>query len=99
EFGADPNETDQTDEAPLQSASRHGHVDCVRLLLTAGAKINHLPDPCVSFYSESAVCSAVRKGHEDVVEALISAGADLECTSKSRKYPIIAAGNCSGRLT
>eukprot|EP00051_Salpingoeca_urceolata_P018377 m.257374 g.257374 ORF g.257374 m.257374 type:complete len:368 (+) comp19181_c0_seq7:208-1311(+) len=57
---------------PLMTASLHGHLAVVKLLLDHGAGINDV-DSCRS----SALFSAVAGGHPDVVEELLARGADV----------------------
>lgn len=89
--GADPNLADESDEAPLQVASRHGHLECVNQLLRAGVNIDRCPDPSKTGYSETALCSAISHRFDIVAERLLECGANPNAISSARKYALHAA--------
>lgn len=88
--GANPNVVDELDEAPLQAASRRGHLQCVEMLLNAGASIDHLPADTKTEYAETALCSAIRHDSDAVVELLLRRGANPNVTSAKRSPPLHA---------
>jgi ankyrin repeat protein len=57
----------------IQAASRGGYVDIVRLLIKAGAKVNHQ-----SSFDSCALSLASGEGHETIVRLLLDAGADVD---------------------
>lgn len=59
---------------PLHCACKHGHVECVRMLLQAGAAtdIKRADGP-------SAVYIALWRGHVPCACALVAAGVDVDC--------------------
>ena len=75
ENGANINDReyrDLIDQTPLIIASQNGCTDIVRMLLDAGANIEHKNDQ-----GENALISAVQEGHIDTVKLLLDAGADI----------------------
>ncbi len=63
---------DLIDQTPLIIAAFNGCTDIVRMLLIAGANIEHKNDQ-----GENALISAVQEGHIDTVKLLLDAGADV----------------------
>eukprot|EP00750_Incisomonas_marina_P014904 INCI17938.1.p1 GENE.INCI17938.1~~INCI17938.1.p1 ORF type:complete len:428 (+),score=61.02 INCI17938.1:269-1552(+) len=57
---------------PLYNAAKSGHLDIVRMLIAAGARINCLVLP----EGATALHAAREGGHSQVVEALLTAGAE-----------------------
>ena len=92
---ANPNITDNNDESPLQAAVRYGHVEVVKMLINAGADINHCPDPNLTEYSESIICSAVRKKHREVLIFLLQRNGDPNIGTSACRFPIIYAASNS----
>ena len=75
ENGANINDReyhDLIDQTPLIIAAFNGCTDIVRMLLDAGANIEHKNDQ-----GENALISAVQEGHIDTVKLLLDAGADV----------------------
>jgi ankyrin repeat protein len=71
---------------PLSWAIRLGNVEGVELLLSYGAKVNHVDDG-----GDSLITIAARKGHTKIVELLINAGADLAQENNNLRTPLCAA--------
>lgn len=68
---ADLDSRDEDGVSPLHYASRHGHIDPVRLLLGAGA------NPSITEnYGFTPLHEAAENGHAEVAHALLAAGAD-----------------------
>jgi hypothetical protein len=75
ENGANINDKeyrDLIDQTPLIIAAQNGCTDIVRILLDAGANIEHKNDQ-----GENALISAAQEGHIDTVKLLLEAGADI----------------------
>jgi hypothetical protein len=66
----------------LHRAAENGHLECVELLLNAGADINiqHYD------YKETPLHLATRNGHSSVVAMLIARGANIEMISNGYDY-------------
>ncbi|MEV5708729.1 ankyrin repeat domain-containing protein [Actinoallomurus sp. NPDC052274] len=67
----DLDSRDKAGVSPLHYASRHGHIDPVRLLLEAGANPNITEN-----YGFTPLHEAAENGHAEVTRALLTAGAD-----------------------
>ena len=61
---------DAEGRTPLMIMSGDGHVECVRIMLAAGADVNWRDE-----FGWTATMHAAARGHSDCVKALISAGA------------------------
>jgi ankyrin repeat protein len=70
--GVKPDSTDKP-VSPLVRASRGGHLEIVRLLLTAGADPNRIS----TYGNSSALTDAIEKNHVEVVHELVAAGANV----------------------
>ena len=71
--GADVNESNSYGITALILAALKGHVDCVRLLIQAGAHVNKISNA----EGWSALSCAARNDFDKCVEELIKARADL----------------------
>ena len=73
--GANPNAKLQSGmqagRSILFETARAGHIECVKILLSAGADIN-TKDP---YYGDSPLDVAIRHGHTEVAQILKEAGA------------------------
>ena len=64
----------KNDEIALPFAARHGHLDIVRMLLSAGVDVN-----CkTSTYDETALMEASWNNHIEIVKELLAAGASSD---------------------
>ncbi len=78
-----PTTTDECQEAAgggrnaLMYASMHGHVEIVKKLLEAGAKIDDVDNE-----GFTALMYAIMANHTDVADALVDAGADVNIKCK-----------------
>lgn len=59
----------------MDTAAFYGHVDAVRVLIDAGADVNHHPS---DWPVESALSTAARYGHTEVVRELLASGASAD---------------------
>jgi ankyrin repeat protein len=80
---ADPNIQGPGSITPLCLASQQGHVDIVRLLVTAGATVRCEADIDGSQHV-TPLHLAVSKGHLQVVKVLVETGADVESVMSVR---------------
>lgn len=69
----------------LGIAALHGHLDVVRLLLSAGAS------PTVDQGGETTLTVAAHAGHAAIVDALVAAGASVNARDRDGMSPLIAA--------
>jgi ankyrin repeat protein len=76
--GADVNVRYKYGFTPLLIASRNGHTEIVRLLLTANADVN-APDKTNGF---TPLWKASQKGHTEIVKLLLTARADVNAVDK-----------------
>ena len=67
----DPNVTNTQGWTALHFAAEHGHLECVRLLLEAGASVNPANGPFTPLFV------AVQQGYAEVVRLLLEAGTSL----------------------
>lgn len=63
-------------DTPLMCAANYGRMECMRLLLAAGADVNRR-----GFGGETGCMRAARQGHVDCLERLVARGADLNVQS------------------
>lgn len=64
---------------PLQVASREGHIEITRLLLSAGANINNLN----GYTGRTPIMWAAINGHAAVIQLLLDRGADSKIKIKT----------------
>ena len=98
QHGANPNWQNKVGATPLFTACFRGHVETLRVLLRAGAKVNHRDAE-----NETALlCLAKQKNPPknliECVSTLIASGADLDASDKDSKTPLIWAATNSNLL-
>ena len=71
--------------APLRDAAAVGNVDCVQVLIDAGADVN-----CLRLGS-APLETAAGHGHVEIVKALIQAGADVNMRDGAGRTPLFSA--------
>lgn len=69
-----PHNPSAVGNCPIITAANLGHVECVRLLIEAGADVNRNAPP---EGGQSALLMAAEFGHPEIVSMLLDAGADL----------------------
>ena len=78
----DVNQQDKDGETPLYTASRHGHIEVVKVLLTH----SHIDANHQNKYGKSALMHASFSGHVEVIKWLIARGRDLRNLNRKGKY-------------
>merc|ERR1712108_90214 len=72
----------------LEVACMHGHVDCVDVLLAAGADVN-----MVNGTNITPIYFAAHEGFADCAQLLIDAGADVNRVTDGNWTPVRAAAS------
>ncbi|XP_067420356.1 cortactin-binding protein 2 isoform X2 [Emydura macquarii macquarii] len=89
EEGLDINYSCEDGYSALYSAAMNGHIDCVRLLLTAEAHVD-----AADKNGFTPLCSAVAQGHFRCAELLIMYQADINHAAERGQTPLyLACGN------
>ena len=70
----------------LLHASKKGHTEIVRMLLAAGAKIDHVDED-----GNTALLQASREGHTEIVRMLLAAGAKVDHVDKNERTALLLA--------
>ena len=90
EAGAEPNTANSGGETPLHAAASRGCLQCVRLLLQAGAE----PEPEERNRSgNTPLLEASARGHEEIVQLLLEAGAEPNAANSGGETPLHAAAS------
>uniref|UniRef100_A0A4W5RED0 Ankyrin repeat and SOCS box containing 13a, tandem duplicate 1 n=1 Tax=Hucho hucho TaxID=62062 RepID=A0A4W5RED0_9TELE len=74
--------SNETVSYPLHAACAKEHVDCARVLLKAGAKVN------AAKFHETALHHAARVEMVDMIELLVDFGGNMYVTDNNNKKPI-----------
>ncbi len=83
--GADVNFRDNIGKTPLIYAAMNGHVDAVKMLIKAGAKIN------LANKGMTAMTWAAQYGHAGVIECLIDEGASVNRRDRNGRTALMHA--------
>jgi hypothetical protein len=85
------NITSRYDGTALIAAAHLGHVEIVRLLITAKAPLNHVNNLGWTALMESIVLGNGGANHTATLKALVEAGADVNIPDRNRVSPLQAA--------
>ena len=90
-----PDEPNEFGKTPLQTAAQYGYLESVKILLNAGADINHQTNPsnCYSDYGiecihngkRTALMYALQENQAEVAQYLLDNGADIKLTDSLEK--------------
>lgn len=69
--------------SPLHIAVRQGHLDCVKLLISAGAIVNS-----VNAGKHTPLHEAAYRGYDDIILELLLRGADPHAASNQKRTPL-----------
>jgi ankyrin repeat protein len=90
--GADPKAiTSPYDGTALIAAAHLGHAEVVRVLIAAGAPLDHVNNLGWTALMESIVLGNGGKQHTDTLEALVRAGANLNLADRQGVTPLAHA--------
>ena len=71
---------------PIMYAAGYGNETAVKLLITAGANVNHMAEE-----QETALRFAIYEGHEGIVKQLLDAGTDVNKSGGEGNTPLFLA--------
>jgi hypothetical protein len=83
--------TSRYDGTALIAAAHLGHVEIVRMLIAAGAALDHVNNLGWTALMESIVLGDGGKNHADTLEALVKAGADVNIPDRGGVTPLAHA--------
>jgi uncharacterized protein len=100
ELGASPgNVTSRYDGTALIAAAHLGHDEVVRILIRAGAPLDHVNNLGWTALIESIVLGDGGKRHTATLEALVKAGADVNLADRGGTTPLgLARGRGYGEM-
>ena len=78
--------TTRTGAGPLMIACTHGHTECARLLLQAGAAVG-----TANSHGRTPLSAAIKHGHIECARLLVDAGAAVGATSSNGITPLLTA--------
>ena len=76
------------DGTALIAAAHLGHADIVRMLIAAGAPLDHVNNLGWTALMESIVLGDGGKNHTDTLQALVAAGADVHIADRANVTPL-----------
>jgi ankyrin repeat protein len=83
--------TSRYDGTALIAAAHLGHVDVVRMLIEAGAPLDHVNNLGWTALIESIVLGDGGKNHTETLTALVRAGASLSIADRQGATPLALA--------
>jgi ankyrin repeat protein len=89
ERGVDVNFSGHPYDHALQAAVQHGHLECVRVLLKAGAEVN--TPGLIDGVHTSPLLASIVSGHEPIIRELIAYGANVNKSSTEYESPLYCA--------
>jgi hypothetical protein len=98
--GCDPkNITSPYQGTALIAAAHLGHAEVVRVLIAAGAPLDHVNNLGWTALIESIVLGNGGRNHTDTLDALVKAGANVNLADRTGATPLRPAGarTCRGR--
>ena len=89
EFGADPSAiTSPYDGTALIAAAHLGHVETVKILIAAGAPLDHVNNLGWTALIESIVLGDGGESHTEILKLLVAGGANIELADRQGRTPI-----------
>lgn len=85
------NVTSRYDGTALIAASHLGHADVVRVLIQAGAPLDHVNNLGWTAVIESIVLGDGGKGHTETLRLLVEAGANIDLPDRNGRTPLSLA--------
>lgn len=85
------NITSRYDGTALIAAAHLGHAEVVRMLIRAGAPLDHINNLGWTALIESIVLGDGGARHTDTLQALVAAGANVNLPDRSRRTPLALA--------
>ena len=89
--GSDVNARDRYHQTGLMLAAQGGHTEVVRVLIAAGAPLDHVNNLGWTALIESIVLGNGGQRHVAVLRALVDAGANLNLADRSGDTPLALA--------
>ncbi|HSD99178.1 MAG TPA: ankyrin repeat domain-containing protein [Burkholderiales bacterium] len=91
-LGCSPkNITSRYDGTALIAAAHLGHVEVVRMLINAGAPLDHVNNLGWTALIESIVLGDGGRRHTETLRALVEAGANLNLSDRNKQTPLALA--------
>ena len=89
--GSAKNITSRYDGTALIAAAHLGHADVIRMLINAGAPLDHINNLGWTALIESIVLGDGGRRHTDTLKALVDAGANVNIADRNGQTPLALA--------
>ena len=89
--GSAKNITSRYDGTALIAAAHLGHADVIRMLINAGAPLDHINNLGWTALIESIVLGDGGRRHTDTLKALVDAGANMNIADRNGQTPLALA--------
>ena len=89
--GSAKNITSRYDGTALIAAAHLGHADVIRMLINAGAPLDHINNLGWTALIESIVLGDGGRRHTDTLKALVDAGANMNIADRNVQTPLALA--------